>query len=457
MLARAVALTAWGCLRRTGEAGVRNWSPPSVRRSNAVTDVRSWGLWALPRRVRGTILVTNGAAAATLLWSVMTSPPFVGSDWLLVSLLLAAGGVSELANVPIGRTRSRAATDRIAITMSTDSVWVGAAMVAAPTQHVVLVAVLLAVLVGVRDKRSAPGGRSPAHRIVYNASMVCTSAACGSLVFRACADYVTLPTALGSQLIAASAGYLVMHLVETVMLASLMATHGAALSGALRELLWRGLPDDMALYYLGLLLAVAWQSDPALLLAGIPVVVLAQRGLQHWQLLTAAAQDQKTGVASATEWHVRAQQVLSATRAVHGQLGVAIIDLDRFKAVNDTHGHLVGDQILVATAAALRAAARHGDLVGRFGGDEFVVLIPAADRATVAAVGERLRAAAQLSVAVPGSGQPLTTSASVGVAAFPADGAALEDLLEQADRALYAVKHSHRGRMAFPPPRVDAA
>jgi diguanylate cyclase (GGDEF)-like protein len=139
---------------------------------------------------------------------------------------------------------------------------------------------------------------------------------------------------------------------------------------------------------------------------------------------------------------------------------VLVLDLDHFKAVNDTHGHLAGDQVLAAVAGAVRAEVRERDLVGRFGGEEFVVLLagPAAGAAAeLEAVAERIRSrVADLRVEIPTPDGPLTVSGltvSIGGAVAPAEGADLRTLLQIGDTALYAAKRDGRNavRIGTPP------
>jgi len=132
---------------------------------------------------------------------------------------------------------------------------------------------------------------------------------------------------------------------------------------------------------------------------------------------------------------------------------VLILDLDHFKLVNDRHGHLAGDRVLSSVAEALRAEVRDNDLVGRFGGEEFVIMLPGHegsgyDRAELEAVADRIRRRVDaLGVEVATADGPLTVgdlSVSVGGATFPDDAADLDGLLEVADSALYAAKRSGR-------------
>jgi two-component system, cell cycle response regulator len=132
---------------------------------------------------------------------------------------------------------------------------------------------------------------------------------------------------------------------------------------------------------------------------------------------------------------------LTATR-----FAVVLVDVDRFKAVNDTYGHQVGDQTLQAVAAALAAASPSGSLVARYGGEEFVVLLPGADEDFGMRVGEQLR------VAVASIRDPIAVTASFGVAASSM-GHRSEALLAAADAALYRAKKAGRNAVMLAPGR----
>jgi len=147
----------------------------------------------------------------------------------------------------------------------------------------------------------------------------------------------------------------------------------------------------------------------------------------------------------------------AARSARRGQpFALLLIDLDRFKAVNDGFGHAAGDAVIAATAAALRAATRQADLAARLGGDEFAIILrntaPAED---VAAIGRRLIAA--IEEPLDWQGQAVGVSASIGIIRAPHPAAETpEGLLAAADAALYAAKRAGRGRCAEAPRPGDA-
>jgi diguanylate cyclase (GGDEF)-like protein len=121
-----------------------------------------------------------------------------------------------------------------------------------------------------------------------------------------------------------------------------------------------------------------------------------------------------------------------------------MVDIDHFKSYNDRHGHQRGDELLQTVADAISAAVRDGDVVYRYGGEEFSVLLPGTDVATAASVAERVRTA--VATATSGFAEPVTVSVGVAAEAAPI---APTDLVERADTALYAAKQDGRDRIAL--------
>jgi diguanylate cyclase (GGDEF)-like protein len=176
--------------------------------------------------------------------------------------------------------------------------------------------------------------------------------------------------------------------------------------------------------------------------------------IQRAQLLEkASAFERRATTDSLTGLHNR-QQILElaerefqrARRLGHA-LGALMVDIDNFKQVNDTYGHAAGDQVLRSVAACTRSQLRDIDLLGRYGGDEFVVLLVETDGDDAGKVAERIRqGVAQTPVAVEGS--PLNVTISVGVAPVTETCPNLSALLNDADVALYAAKKAGKNRVA---------
>jgi diguanylate cyclase (GGDEF)-like protein len=168
------------------------------------------------------------------------------------------------------------------------------------------------------------------------------------------------------------------------------------------------------------------------------------------QLEEAASTDQKTGLANATAWTNMATAEIQRARRDDTQVGVLMVDLDHFKQVNDAHGHLVGDRVLQAVADTLTACARRYDVLGRWGGEEFVMLCPEVSADCLRTIGERICADVRdLRVPCSDAGGDAVSglSVSVGMALFPEFGPELQDVLLAADDALFVAKDSGRNQV----------
>jgi diguanylate cyclase (GGDEF)-like protein len=138
------------------------------------------------------------------------------------------------------------------------------------------------------------------------------------------------------------------------------------------------------------------------------------------------------------------------SRAVRAEapFGILMVDIDHFKAVNDTYGHLVGDRVLRAVAGACRRVVREGDVLVRYGGEEFLVLLPGAGRDDVLQIGERIRRAVSETTVEDGASR-LNVTVSVGATTFRDTVETPDALVALADRALYEAKDSGRDRLVL--------
>lgn len=140
------------------------------------------------------------------------------------------------------------------------------------------------------------------------------------------------------------------------------------------------------------------------------------------------------------------REIMRATRHNTG-VGIILIDLDHFKQVNDTHGHAGGDSVLRIVAEFLQAQVRGEDLVYRYGGEEFVLMLPGANRSATLQRAQQIHTAlAQLPIQIS-PGVSTSVTGSIGVATFPDHGNTTDELLLAADHALYAAKHGGRNRI----------
>lgn len=181
--------------------------------------------------------------------------------------------------------------------------------------------------------------------------------------------------------------------------------------------------------------------------------VLADQMLMWWREREARIRqmsrtDALTGLPNRRHILEQAEAAASRTARTGEVFTLAVLDLDHFKSVNDTWGHPVGDAVLRAAAYCLREHLRQGDLVGRFGGEEFLVLLPATPATTAVEVLERLRQALRRLVIDNGAGGQLGISASFG-AAIHGMGDELQHSICRADEALYAAKTAGRDRVVL--------
>ena len=207
-----------------------------------------------------------------------------------------------------------------------------------------------------------------------------------------------------------------------------------------------------------LLIAVGVISAIDLVLVGISTLVLLayQRGTERQadESRHRSLHDSLTGAANRSLLHERIDAALArCDREADVGVGLLLLDLNRFKEVNDTLGHHAGDQLLVEVAARLSAAARRNDLVARLGGDEFAVLLPGVpDEATAIELGERVHAALCGPATV--DGVVVDVSGSIGISRYPGPSANAGELLQHADIAMYTAKRGHLG-VAFYAPDAD--
>jgi len=166
----------------------------------------------------------------------------------------------------------------------------------------------------------------------------------------------------------------------------------------------------------------------------------------YWAMEQESLNDGLTKLLRRNHCEERLRDLIKRSAFFTTTFGIMLIDLDHFKQINDTYGHQAGDQVLRRVSQILQAGIYETDMVGRWGGEEFICLFPRTDPAGLRIKADKLRQAVEQEAFYVGLEQ-IRLTISVGIAFFPRDGAVLAGLLEAADRALYQAKASGRNRV----------
>jgi len=199
-----------------------------------------------------------------------------------------------------------------------------------------------------------------------------------------------------------------------------------------------------------LVVAYAAAGSPeagAVLNATLPgIAVAVNNALNHEELQRVAALDPLTGVYNRRFGLQRLSEEFGRSVRSGDPLGLMMLDLDHFKAINDTYGHLVGDRVLQAVVRSTRQVLREGDVLLRYGGEEFIIVLPGAGRDDLVQMAERVRRAVAEAEVVE-AGQHIPVTVSIGGCGLPhANTTSPQDLISVVDAAMYAAKESGRDR-----------
>ena len=389
-------------------------------------------------------------ATITLIWCVTAlalasfavaaaSAPLRGRDLVLFLSLLGAA-VASLEAVrrvpePVGNANDMLAAWCVPIT------------VLLPPLYSLLAAAVLMAFTQWRVSRIA------VYKRVYSAAAIGLAHAAASVTFHGLpepwSDWEQLAESPARVTVAVIAAAVVAKVANACLI-------GVAVKTADPEASWRGVlvVDDGRLesteVCAGVLVAVSVGLSPLLVLVALPPVLLLQRGMLYAQLHAAARTDLKTGLLNATTWEREAAASLLAARRAGRAASLLLVDIDHFKRVNDTHGHLVGDEVLRSIADVLRRQLRdEQDLLCRFGGEEFAVFLPGVDISEAPKAADRLRRAVAQAV-TPADATLVQVTVSVGVAvAHPVSdpGIEVQELLARADVGLYQAKGEGRNQV----------
>lgn len=398
--------------------------------------VRRWALWGASPRIVALVVLVDSVAVLYGGWALLHDR-VTTADLLRLGLLV----LLSVAYFEVSRQvehRRRLFTPDGSSHMDMTSVWSLAGAVVLPRGLAAVLVVVLYVQLWARAWRSVDGVRL--YRVANTGAVVALT--CGAVSTAAAALNPDRPVALGTLVLAV--------IVYRVVNAAFISVAVRLNSGTSNPAALLGSVADNAVEFatlaLGAVTAVALIRVPWFAVMVLPAVFLLQYHALLRDLVQAATVDAKTELLNASAWRQLAQRELTRAQRQHTSTAVLVIDMDRFKQINDTYGHLAGDTALKAVAESLADELRDYDAVGRFGGEEFVALLPAADDTIARQVAERLRRRIESSdITVQGRDGPLRlqVTASVGVAS-ERGGAELDALLHAADEALYAAKRAGR-------------
>jgi diguanylate cyclase (GGDEF)-like protein len=392
------------------------------------------------------VLLADGAALA-LIAAVWVCYPVHARDITGIAWV-AAGAV---ASIETSRRAERFRERHRDIPHKTlNAMWLLPAAVLFPPGLVCLLVAVTYAWFWLRVVRHSP------YRWVFNAATAVLGYGAASLAFHALAGSLGPHARPGP--LAACFGVGLIALLVNILLVGLAI--GLTRPGSTSRQRFGGLPDvltESAAICLGVLGAAAFTLAPWLVLAGVPVATLLQRTLLFSQLQRATNTDVRTGLATATWWHELASREVERALRKREEVSVLLADLDNFRQINETWGHPAGDTVLAAVGRELGGNLRTYDVAGRFGGEEFAVLLPATGPAAACRVAERLRqCVSELQLAVPawddrgrGSVPAGQVTVSIGIAALPAQATDLNGLLTRADMALYAAKQAGRDLVCY--------
>ncbi len=405
---------------------------------------RRWKLWDEQGPVVGYVLAVDLAAAA-LIVGMTLAIPVTSADLFRFGLLVSGAVVHQEAVRTIEQLRERAVGNGLLTNLK--SLWIFAAVLSVPLS---LAFAVTAVVYVHAWFRTSPG--SLYRKLFSGATMVLAPAAAIAVLQLSRPDgYPIIPQGVLGLVVLIGAGtaFWLVNYALVVGAVILSDPHQPA-----RRAL--GSPNDQvvvaAALGLGVALTVMLAWEPWLVAVLMITVIALHRSLLLPHFQQAARRDSKTGLLSAGFWHEVAGKELGRAHRVAEPLGVLMLDLDHFKSFNDQMGHLVGDQLLRAVADELRHETRPYDLVGRFGGEEFVMLLPGVGAGQIEKVADRIRQRISgISVAVGGPpGQPRVVggmSVSIGAAVRPENGEEIDQLLLAADGALMAAKAAGRDQV----------
>jgi diguanylate cyclase (GGDEF)-like protein len=418
----------------------------------ASLDIRKWAWWQTPWPLRLFVGLVPLAASGLTVYAA-TQTTWHAGDLGKFVLLLGCGMVSVAAT-------PRTAYIRGGMTRDFLTVWILPVAILLPPVYAMLTPIPLQILTQTRVNRGM------VYRRVFTVAAMAVSYGAASVLFRAFpGSFAGGVIGTGTHALTWAVAVAVAEQVgrrghQILIIAGIKLSNPSARL-APQELSREALVADFAEFDLGVLITIVVAVSPVLAIFAVPTVLLARRFMMHSQLLALSRLDTKTGLLNASTWEQEAAAAIASATAAGTPLALALVDIDHFKAVNDTYGHLVGDKALRAVTDGLQGQLRSYDVAGRFGGEEFAILLPRTRESDALNVAERLRAhVAAMSVPVDDDDPAspcVRVTISVGVAALDDATRELTDLLAAADAALYHAKETGRNKTHLIPAGARAS
>lgn len=411
-----------------------------------MTATRPQGRWAILEAPRAVLPLYLGVGLAAVVL-VVAFPGHVptDADWARFLALLVVSCLQTELSLGTEKAR-RYLADRPHINMT--SVWMFSGAAVLPLAMAVALTVITYLHLWLRVWWPIQGRH--AYRVVFSAATVLLAVMSVQPVLRlfGAGDVLRADWQGGLVLLAVSVAILVYTSVNGVPVAIAVKAHHPARPWSKTFGTKAENALELATLSLGAVTATVLVTQPVLVaLMLLPVIVLHRNVLMR-QLEEKAAQDSKTGLLTAEEWQTRVAAELVRNARTREPFAVLMVDLDRFKKVNDTYGHVAGDAVLRTVAMTITGQLRAYDSVGRWGGEEFVVLLPQIPVDDARDVAERIRVAVRdltVTVTVSESTHVITElSASVGVACFPDAATTVDGLVHVADERMYQAKRAGR-------------
>jgi len=412
--------------------GVRAWP---------IWKVPDWPVWTLPSWLRAFITVVV-LADAVVLGLAATSVSFNPRHPLLFAGLLACSAATVELTRRVG--------ENAGMIKDVYATWELPAALLLPLVYVPLMPIIRLALTQWRIKRA------PTYRRVFSAAVVGLSYVAAALTFhhliRLAPGAAAHPAshALVWMLVAAACAA-VQWTVNQVLIWTAIKGSDPGVRFRDEQLTRDSMFNDVTELCVAVIVTFCVASSMIALLFAFPFITLLQRSLRHARLVEDSRLDAKTGLLNAATWERLATTELTRAVRTKSPLAIAMLDIDRFKLINDTHGHLVGDQVLKEIARMLTSQLRDYDLAGRFGGEEFSLLLPQIRSVNAIRLAERIRSSiAAMSIIAPGAvgGERVQVTVSIGVAALDAGtDRTFAQLMSAADAALYRAKGSGRDQV----------